>query len=64
MTLYMRVSNDRFELPTAVAEDAETLARMCGVTRNTIYSQISHAKAEGRWCAYRKIDVEDDDGID
>lgn len=50
MTLYIRITPDKYELPVAVAEDAETLARMCGVTRNSIYSQISRYEHQGRPC--------------
>lgn len=60
MTLYIKVSRDKYELPEAVAENAHELARMCGVSANTIYSQISHSAKIGRWCSYRKIVVEDD----
>lgn len=59
-TLYIKVTNDRYELPMAVAESGQELARLCGVTANTIYSQMSHAKAKGRWCSYRKVEVEDE----
>lgn len=61
MILYMKVTHDKYELPLAVAEDAGTLARMCGVTVNTIFSQISRANKEGKWCSWRRIEVEDDE---
>ena len=60
MTLYIKVTNDRYELPMAVADTAHELAKMCGVTPNNIYSQISHAKSKGRWCSYQKVEVEDE----
>lgn len=61
MALYLKISADRYELPIAVADTAQELARMLGVTANTIYSQMSHAKAHGRWCAYVKIEEEEDE---
>lgn len=61
MTLYMRVTRDKYELPEAVAEDAGTLARMCGVTVNTIFSQISRFEHDGKPCRWRRVEVEDDD---
>lgn len=63
MVLYIRITPDKYELPVAVAEDAETLARMCGVTRNSIYSQISRYEHQGRPCRWRRVEVEDDDEL-
>lgn len=42
--IYMRVSADEYELPEYVADTVPELARMCGMTPNTIYASISHAK--------------------
>lgn len=43
--VWMKVSNDEYELPIAVAETAAELAKLCGVTVNSIYSQISRVKS-------------------
>ncbi len=42
--IYMAVSNDKYELSCAVAEDAAKLAKMCGITRGYIYTCISKGK--------------------
>ena len=55
MVLYMRVSNDRYELPLAVADTRRELAEMCGVTPNLISSCISHAKRKGHRSEYQKV---------
>lgn len=39
--VYMKVTGDELELPIAVADSAEELAKMVGVDKRTIWSQIS-----------------------
>lgn len=60
MTLYMKVSKDKYELPLAIADNAQELASMCGVTVGTIFSQISRSKT-GRRSPYHKVEIEEDD---
>lgn len=43
--LWLKVSGDRYELPLAVADTAAELAKLCGVTVNTIYSQMSRVRS-------------------
>ena len=38
--IWMKVSNDKYELPVAVADTAEELALACGVSANSIYADI------------------------
>ena len=48
---YLWVPSDKYELPLAVAESMEELARMAGVTVGTVTSSISRrnrAKRPGR----------------
>ena len=59
-TLWLRVSQDKYELPEAVADNPAELARICGTTANSIMSMISHYKAWGYKCKYIKVEVEDD----
>ena len=42
--IWMKISNDAYELPVAVADSADELAMLCGTTANVIYSQMSHYK--------------------
>lgn len=56
MTLYMRVTNDEYELPVAVADTAKELAIMTGTNLNVVYSSISKGRK-----TYKKVEVEDDD---
>lgn len=51
--LWLKISSDKYELPLAVADSAVELARMCGITANTIYSQMSRVRAgEREFCPY------------
>lgn len=60
MNIYMAVDLEYYELPYAVADTAEELAKMCGVTKNNVYSTISHVKS-GRYERGRYVKVEVDD---
>jgi len=48
--LYMKVTDDKYEFPVAIADTAKELAAICGANKNTISSSIS--KKIGR---YRKV---------
>jgi hypothetical protein len=54
------VTDDKFELPLAVADSAPELAEMVGRNVNTIYSGISHEK-HGRIkrSIYKKVEVKE-----
>lgn len=45
MKLYLMVTDDKYELPIAVATNVNELSRMSGKSVNTIRSAISHKKA-------------------
>lgn len=60
MVIWMKVTNDKYELPEMVADTAEQLAHKLGITKNHIFSAISHAKRKGYNCMYRKVVVDDE----
>lgn len=60
MILYMEVTQDKYELPVAVAYTVAELARLRGVKESTIYSYISREKAGRFKSKYKKVEVEDD----
>lgn len=61
MKLYLKVTDDQYELPVAVAETQGELARMCGVSKATITSSLSHQR-HGRWQShYKEVKVEDEE---
>ena len=62
-TLWLKVTKDKYELPVAVAETAQELAEMCGVTKGTILQQMSRVKnpeSPRKSTCYRKVEVEED----
>lgn len=50
---YMKVTNDKYRLPVAVADFAGELARIVGATKNTVLSSISHGTG-----TYEKVELE------
>lgn len=58
--IWMKVSNDKYEFPVAVADSAGELARILGIRKNAILSAISHANKKGFNCLYKKVVIEND----
>ncbi len=42
MKIWMKVTNDEFSLPLAIADSASELAQMCGADKNVIQSTAAH----------------------
>ena len=59
--VWMKVSDDEYELPVAVADSLAALARLCGVTEASIYSSMSKARHGIRKTLYRKVRIDLDD---
>ena len=57
MNIWLTVTQAKYELPVAVADSSEELARMLGVTVQSIYSSMSHAKDGTRKTPYRKVRI-------
>lgn len=64
-TLYLKVTNDEYELPVAVADSLEELADMCGVKKESIIQMLSRVKHQKylKWSCYRKVEIEEDESI-
>ncbi|MBQ1572508.1 MAG: hypothetical protein IIZ78_15370 [Clostridiales bacterium] len=61
MKIYMRVTEDEYELPIAVADSQTELAQMVGVSRNSIASALCHQRAGStKHSVYKEVEVEDD----
>lgn len=58
MKLYMKVSDDKYELPEAVTTSPGELARMLKVKKRTVLSNISKQKNRDK-ARYIKIEVKD-----
>ena len=56
-SVWLMVTADEYELPEAVADTAEELARIVGVSVTTIYSVISKSKRYGWRCKYIQVRV-------
>ena len=69
MNIWMEVTPDEYELPMKVANSGGELARMCGLSKETIYSSISHYKNRKRKSQrlrerkrkFVKVEVDDDE---
>lgn len=60
MTLWLKVSRDQYEHPLIIADSAQELAEMSGIKLESLYSTISHRKQDGKFCPYRRVDIEED----
>lgn len=62
MKLWMKVSEDEYELPLAVADSAEELSAMTGRTAGSIQAMVSKYKHGKKYCGYwRTVEIEEDD---
>lgn len=57
MFIYMEVTQDKYELPVAVAGSVKELAIIRGITENAISSSMSHARKNGYKCKYVRVEV-------
>ena len=63
MTLYLRVTNDEYELPMAVADSPSELALMLGLKRQTLWSIFSRVrKGEYRYKIYQIVEIDEEVG--
>lgn len=60
-TVYMMVTHDKYELPLAIADSAEELARIVGATKIAVHSGASRNARHGVWSRYRRVVIPDDD---
>ena len=58
--VWMKVTNDKYELPVLVADSAPELAKMLGCSPNNIYSSLSHAKHRRQNSLYRKVVINEE----
>ena len=61
MKLYMKVTNDEYELPLAVADTQEELAKLLGVSRTAVTKALTNQKNHiYATSSYKEVEVEDD----
>ena len=61
MTIWMKVTLDKYEFPIEIADSPLALAIKCGTTKGSIISGVSKYKCEGKRTSYRKVVIEEDD---
>lgn len=59
--VYIMVTKDEYELPLAIANSAEELARIVGATKIAVHSGASRNARHGVWSRFRKVTIPDDD---
>ena len=60
MTLWMKVSDDKYELPEAVADSVNELAEMLHISPMTIYGCINKLKhGKIKYTTYKRIEVDE-----
>lgn len=60
--IYMLVTEDKYELPVMVASSASQLAKMCGVTANTVLAMAwRHDKGIHKRSKYVRVKLEEGD---
>ena len=64
----MYVTNDKYELPIAIADNAKDLAKMLGTTRNAINTFISRPSScrnrKGKFIRIWIDEYEEDEGVE
>lgn len=59
--VWMKVTNDKFELPVAVADTCKELATMLGVSENSIRCALSNSIRQHYKTPYRRIVLNEND---
>jgi len=59
--LWLKVTLDKYELPLAVAETSEELARLVGVSGNAVRVGRSQEKRGWKRSSYKKVRIDEDE---
>lgn len=60
MTVYIKVTKDKYQLPIFVADSSRELSEMCGVDTRIIKKTMQNAKRRGGESQYQIIKIDDD----
>lgn len=60
--VYMMITKDKFELPLAIADSAEELAKMVGVLPSGVYSGARNAQKGKRKSKYIRVLIDKGEG--
>ncbi len=53
---YIKITKDKYEHITAIADTAQELAKQCNTNVNVIYSSVSHG-----WGCFKKVSLEENE---
>lgn len=56
--IYMKISNDEYELPEIIADSISELARKCNVQYNTVQMHLMRSNKKGEVKKQKYIEVE------
>jgi len=59
MKVWIAASRDKYEFIEYMADSVVDLAKQIGISPNTIYSAMSHAKARGTHTRFECVDIGD-----
>lgn len=60
--LYLKVTQDKYELPLCVCGSSRELAEKCGITQNAVRAYLRRARLYGfKYPRYIVIEVEEDE---
>lgn len=60
--LYLKVTQDKYELPLCVCDSTKELADKCGITHNAVQKYLQRARLYGfKYPRYIVIEVEEDE---
>lgn len=59
--VYIKVTNDEYELPEFVADSITELAKMTGTNLHNISSALSKTKHKGTKSSYKKVVIDDEE---
>lgn len=57
MYVYIKVSEDEFELPECIADTMTELAKLCNVNKGTICRCLKNAEIKKCNSKYKKVDI-------
>ena len=57
MCVWMKVSDDKYELPEIIADSAKELATKCGIATNSIWTSNQYRKKHGLHPLYVRVDI-------
>ena len=60
MTVWIKVSEDKYELIEAMGMSSAELARKLGVSENTVRSAVAHAERKGGNSMYKKVVIDEE----